>query len=161
MELQSQEQQRFQKREWTVQRYGTFMLVAFIAAGFLGLLGAGPLATTTSSSPHGMVTVEYDWALRAHAHNNMHVQIPPQAVEDDTVTLELTGSWVSGVDIEGISPKPVEQRAIPDGVAMTFIVDSSHETNVKLTFVARELFNQQAQLTVAGDTVSFNQFVLP
>lgn len=42
MELQSEEQQTFQRREWTVQRYGTVVLLAFIFAGLLGLLGAGP-----------------------------------------------------------------------------------------------------------------------
>lgn len=161
MELQSEEQQTFQRREWTVQRYGTVVLVAFIFAGLLGLLGAGPLATTTSSSTHNTVTVEYDWAVRAHADTGMQISFAPQAVEDGTVTLEFTGPWVSSVDIESTLPEPVEQQAIADGVAMTFAVDPSNETDVRISFVARELFNQQAQITVADDTVSFNQFVLP
>ena len=161
MELQSEERQTFQRREWTVQRFGTLVLVAFIVAGFLGLLGAGPLATTTSSSSQGMVTVEHDWIVRANAETTMHVRIAPEAVENDTVTLEFTGPWVSGVDLESISPDPVEQHAIPDGTALTFMVEPSSDIDVSLTLVPQELFQREAQVTVGDETVSFNQFVLP
>lgn len=64
MKLQGKEQQAFQRREWSFQRVGTIVLVAFILAGFLGFLGTGPLATTTRSSANSVVTVEYDWVAR-------------------------------------------------------------------------------------------------
>lgn len=161
MELQSEERQTFQRREWAVQRFGTIVLVAFIVAGFLGFLGAGPLATTTTASAQGVVTVEHDWIVRANAETSMHIRLAPDAVEDDTVTLEFTGPWVSGVDLEAVSPEPVEQHAIPDGTALTFMVEPGSETEVSLTLVPQELFQREAQATVADETVSFNQFVLP
>lgn len=161
MKLQGKEQQAFQRREWSFQRVGTIVLVAFILAGFLGFLGTGPLATTTRSSANSVVTVEYDWVARAKADNDVRIVLPPRAVEDGTVTLELTGSWLSGVDIETISPEPVEQQAIPNGVALTFNVEHSDEVDVSLSVVPRELFSHEAKLTVSGESVSFNQFVLP
>lgn len=98
---------------------------------------------------------------RAKADNDVRIVLPPRAVEDGTVTLELTGSWLSGVDIETISPEPVEQQAIPNGVALTFNVEHSDEVDVSLSVVPRELFSHEAKLTVSGESVSFNQFVLP
>lgn len=161
MKLQGKEQQAFQRREWSFQRVGTIVLVAFILAGFLGFLGTGPLATTTRSSANSVVTVEYDWVARAKADNDVRIVLPPRAVEDGTVILELAGSWLSGVDIETISPEPVEQQAIPNGVALTFNVEHSDEVDVSLSVVPRELFSHEAKLTVSGESVSFNQFVLP
>ena len=161
MELQSEEHLTFQRREWTVQKIGTFVLIAFIVAGCIGLLGAGPLATTTRTSADGLVEVTFDRVIRSNSDNRLIFTFAPQTVEDDTVTLELTGDWTSGMDLQVITPEPVEQKAIPDGISMTFLADSSTATEVTLPFVAREHFSHEGRIVVNGDPVSFNQFVLP
>ncbi len=82
MELQSTEQMTFQRREWTVQKIGTVVLVAFVLAGLLGLFGVGPLASTTQSSPEGLVEVEYDRVTRSNTDDQITLTFSPEAVEN-------------------------------------------------------------------------------
>ena len=161
MELQTESQLRFQRREWTVQKAGTIVLVVFILAALIGLLGAGPLATANRSSPNSLVSVEFDRITRLKTENSMAVTFAPEAVENGTITLELTGPWTSGIDLQGITPEPSEQKPIPGGLAMTFPADPSSETEVSLSIAAQEHLLLTGQATVSGDTVTFNQFVLP
>lgn len=161
MELHSEEHLKFQRREWTVQKIGTVGLVAFIIAGFMGLLGAGPLATTSRTSTEGLVEVTFDRVIRSNSDDRLIFTFAPEAVEDGAVTLELTGDWTNGMDLDVITPDPIEQQAIPNGLAMTFKADDSHETQVTIPFVAREHFTHEGEVTVNGDSVVIKQFVLP
>jgi len=161
MELQSTEQMTFQRREWTVQKIGTVVLVAFVLAGLLGLFGVGPLASTTQSSPEGLVEVEYDRVTRSNTDDQITLTFSPEAVENGTITFELTGGWLSAVDLQGITPEPADQQAIPNGTAMTLEAETNAEVEVDVSLIAREHLMHDGQVTVNGDTVSFNQFVLP
>jgi hypothetical protein len=161
VELQTQEQTRFQRREWAAQKAGTIVLVAFILAALVGLLGAGPLASTTRSSPQGLISVELDRVTRFEADDSMTMTFAPQAVENGTITLELTGPWTSGIDLQTITPEPSEQQAISGGIVMTFPADPTAETDVSFSFAAQEHLTLEGRATVREDTVTFTQFVLP
>lgn len=161
MELQTESQLRFQRREWKVQKVGTIVLVAFILAALIGLLGAGPLATATRSSTNSLVSVEVDRITRLKTENSMTLTFAPEVVENGTITLELTGPWASGIDLQRITPEPSEQKSIPGGLAMIFQADPSSETEVTLSIAGQEYLLLTGQATVNGETVTFNQFVLP
>lgn len=161
MELLTEEERRFQRREWGVQKVGTVVLVAVLLAALTGLLGAGPLAWTTRSSAGGLVSVEFDRVTRFKTDDTLTVTFAPEAVENGQVTLDLTGPWISGVDVRGISPEPVHQRALSDGIAMTFLADPSGQTAVTFSFRAGEHFALEGRAAAGGEFVTFTQFVLP
>lgn len=121
-----------------MQKVGTIVLVAFVIAALVGLVGFGPLASTSGSSPDGLVSVGLDRVTRLKADNSMTVTFTREAVEDGTIRLELTGPWTSGVDLQGITPEPSVQQATADGVVMMFQADPSAETDVSVSFTTQE-----------------------
>ena len=161
MDLDIDQHERFQQREWAANRLGWVVLGLFIVAGLVGLLGAGPLSWTTTASRNGVVTVEHDRVTHFEADDSITLTIAPDAVVDGTATVQLTGSWPSGVDLTGISPEPAEQRAVRDGIVLELPVEGTGEVELSLSFRAQEIGTLSGDVTVGDETVSFSQFVLP
>lgn len=161
MGLDIERDEDFQRREWMWERGGTVLLVLFIVAGLIGLLGTGPLSWAERDSADGVVTVAFDRLTHHEADDSMTLVFEPGAVSDGSVTVELTGTWPGGVDIQSISPEPAEQRAVADGLVLEFAVADVDRVEATVGFRAQEYGPLRGEVAVAGRSVSFSQFVLP
>lgn len=161
MSLQINQNERFQQREWRLERIGWGVVGAFVLAGLIGLLGAGPLSWATDRSDGGLVTVGYQRITHHEADDSLTLVLPADAVEEGIISVELTGTWISGVDLQSISPQPSEERAVPRGVVFDIAVERPGTTEVVVGFRAQEYGTLEATVSVRGDTMSFTQLVLP
>ena len=167
MGLDVRQDERFQHREWTAERVGWALMGLLVVAGLLGFLGKGPFSWATARSDRGWVAVEYQRVNHHEADDSIVLAFAPQAVENDAITAELTGSWVSGVDRQGISPQPAEEMLIPGGVVLEFPVeragtlDTGPALTVTVTFRAQEYGGLSGEVAVVDERASFTQFVLP
>ena len=161
MSLQISQNERFQQREWRLERIGWGVVGAFVLAGLIGLLGTGPLSWAVTSSDEGLVTVEYQRVTHHEADDSLELMFPAEAVEDGIISVEISGSWLAAVDIQGVSPQPSEERAVPNGVVFDIAVERPGATTVLVTFRAQEYGALGAEVAVRGDTTSFSQLVLP
>lgn len=161
MDLDVRQDDAFQQKEWRVQRVGWSLMALFVLAGLLGVFGVGPLTSATTSSADGVVTVEHDRVARLEADNSLTLTFGADAIEDGMITVEVTGTWPAGVDLQGVTPEPAEQRALPDGVVWEIPVERPGEIDVTLTFRAQELGTIGADVTVGDETATFTQLVLP
>lgn len=161
LDLEIRQNARFQQREWRLERVGWLLMAVFILAGLIGILGPGPLSWATADSEAGTFQVEYQRVGHNEADDSVRFLFSEDAIEDGKVTLELTGSWVSGIDVSGISPEPSAQYAIPDGIALDFDVLQPGDISVALTFRAQDYWMLDAEATVGEDSTSFTQLVLP
>lgn len=159
MDLEIGQHERFQQLEWRAERTGWVLIALFVVAGLLGGLGTGVLSWRTAST--GAVTVAYDRVTHHEADDSLTVTFTEAAVEDGTVTAELTGSWPSAVDIDAISPEPAAQLLTPGGLVLEFDVERPGELTVVVSFRAHRHGAQDGRLTVGADTVAFSQFVMP
>jgi hypothetical protein len=160
-DLDVEQDDKFQKREWRVEKLGTVLLVLFILAGLLGFLGHGPFSQTTVESEAGTVQVDYQRIIHHLTDEDLSFQISGDAVQNDKVTLVLTGPWTSEVDITGISPQPSTQYAVPGGVALEFEVLRPGDLEINLSYRSNGFWLLDAQATVGDDSVGFPQLVLP
>ncbi|GAA4697678.1 hypothetical protein APR04_004501 [Promicromonospora umidemergens] len=161
MGLDIEQDEGFQRREWVWQRSGTVLLVLIVMAALAGLLGTGPLSWTERDSADGVVTVAFDRVTHHEADDSMTLAFGPEAVSGGTVTVELTGAWPGGVDVQGISPEPTEQRIAAGGLVLEFAVEDTDHLEVTVGFRPQEYGMLRGEVTVAGRSVSFSQFVLP
>lgn len=167
MGLEVRQHERFQQREWRFERVGWALVGLFVVAGLLGFLGKGPFSWATARSESGWVAVEYQRINHHEADDAITLQFAPEAVQNDTITVEFTGSWISGVDRQGISPQPSDELLTPGGVALEFPVDragtpeTGRALNVTITFRAQEYGALSGEVSVAAERASFSQFVLP
>lgn len=161
VDLDIEQSDRFQRTEWRVERVGTVLLVLFVLAGLLGFLGPGAFSHSVAESEAGALQVEYRSITHHLAAEDLTFMVSGDAVEDDTVTLVLTGPWINGVDVSGITPQPSTQYAIPGGVAMEFDVLRPGDLEIDFSIRANDYWLLDAQASVGEDSVSFSQFVLP
>lgn len=161
MTLELEQDERILRREVVLERVGWVVLTAFILAGLIGLLGAGPLSARSDTSPGGLVTVDYDAIGHHEADNSLILRFAPDAVQAGSITVALTGSWVAAVDIQSVSPDPAQQRATPGGLVLEFPVEGSGVTEVIISYRSQAHGALGAQVSVGDDSVSFTEFVLP
>lgn len=162
MNLDVEQDLGFPGREERAKRLGWFLMTAFVVAGLVGLLGAGPISSTAEASPDGLVTVVYDEVIRLEADESLTFRLGPEAVVDGSVTLDVTGPWVAAIDWRGTSPTPSSQVLLPDGVRLVFDAAPAEEPlTVDLTYRAARLWSQDGTATVQQDDVTYSQFVLP
>ena len=161
MSLQIGQNEKFQQREWRLERIGWTVVGAFVLAGFIGLLGTGPLSWAVGRSAGGLVTVEYQRVTHHEADDSLTLVLPANAVEDGVISVELRGAWVAGVDIQSISPQPSEERAVPGGVVLDIAVERPGTTKMVVGFRAQEYGTLDATVAVRGDSTTFTQLVLP
>lgn len=161
IELEVRQDDRFQAREWRVERIGWLLMSFFVIAGLIGALGNGPLSWATARSNDGLVEVEYQRVAHHEADDSITLVFAPQAVEGDIVKVALLGSWVSGVDRQGLSPQPANETLVPGGVLLELPAEPGGSTSLTVSFRAQKYGPLSAEVVVGGDRASFTQFVLP
>lgn len=152
---------RFLAREHLATRIGWVALTAFLLAGLLGLLGPGPLSTTVSGASDSPVRVEHQRVTHYEADDSVTLLLDESLIEGDTLAVELTGAWLTGMDISSVSPQPDAQRLIPGGAVYEFAVARPADVEVSITFRAQELGRLPLTVSSGSSTVSLSQLVLP
>lgn len=142
-------------------RVGMTVVTLVVSAGIAGLLGAGPLSTVTSASESGLLTVTHDRVTHHEATESITVDVTATAAGAETLTLAFTGAWPQSIAVEGISPEPASQALARDGWTLDFDVDQPGPHRVTVYYRAKSHGSLEATVTVAEDTVTFSQFVLP
>lgn len=161
MSLEIKRDDRFQRREWRAERIGWVLVTALVMAGLFGLLGRGPLSSSTARSPGELVTVSYSRVSHYEADESITFSFGAGAVEDGTVTVGIRGSWPAGVDLQSITPEPSEQSAVPGGVILEFAVEEVGDLAATVSYRAQDLGKLDAEVSVGEDSATLTQLVLP
>lgn len=153
--------ERFLRREHQVNHLGWILLTLFVLAGLLGLLGAGPLSTRTSGEPGDAVRIEHQRVSHFEAEDALTLYLSKEAIDGDTLTVELTGDWLKSVDMSSLAPDADAQRIVPGGVIYEFAVEEPADVEVVMSFRPQSLGDHRLTATAGGSTVTVYQFVLP
>lgn len=153
---------RFQRYQWTVQRWGWVVLLLLMAAALLGLLGRGPLSSTNTATPDGAVRVDYDRFLRRSAPTTLTVTLGPAAT-DGTARVWIDREYLGKVRLQQVTPRPEREEAGPDRHTLVFRVSRPGEPAVvMLRFEPDESGLLRGRIGLGdGPEASFTQFVYP
>lgn len=161
MGLQVRQHERFTRREWRIERVGWLVMTVFVVAGLVGLLGPGPLGWTTAETSGGLLAVEYQRVVHHEADESLTFTFSPEAVQDQQVTLEVTGDWLQGIDLQGISPTPSSEKLTRDGAVFEWDVEQPGALEVIVTYRPQGYLVLDADLAVEQDRLTLSQTVLP
>jgi len=153
----------FQRRAWKVQRVGWVILVLFVLAALLGLMGSGPLSQARAGHEQGTVWVEYSRFSRAEAETALAVHLGPAAMRDGKARVWLDRTYHEKIKIDRIMPEPLEVEAAADRLTYVFPVgDGAQPVAVVFHFQPRQAGVLHPSLGVPqADTLSFAQYVYP
>jgi hypothetical protein len=155
---------RFQEREWTVQRVGWVLLVAFVVAALLGFLGPGPLSHSQAESTNGTIHAEYYRFVRLGGAGTVTVTVAPSAIGPDSMDVWWNGSYLDETKVEGVTPEPDTVTAIGGRVRYTFAAESSDRPVVVTFDLTPDGMGSKSAEVAVGDGaehLTFDQFVYP
>jgi hypothetical protein len=108
----------FQRKEWSVERWGWVFMALLAIAGLLGLFGQGPLSQTTVEN--GPVQIEYGRFERLLAPVQWNIQLNQEAVKNGEARVRVDESLLNQYDILHISPQPDREDLSPDYITFVF-----------------------------------------
>ena len=151
--------------EWRIERIGWVVIGMLVLAALLGLLGPGPLSSTTigdSSTLRG----EYDRFVRQKASQTLRLHCKPDG-PDSLTQLRLSRDFVDNVDMKQIVPEPVHIAGEAHHCSYFFLRGSTPRTSgdsltVTFHYDPQVFGNLKVEAGVPGLAVlRFNQFVYP
>lgn len=153
----------FQRRSWRIQRIGWAVMALVILGALLGLLGPGPLSSTTSGNPDGPLEVEYDRFLRFETDTHLQIHLQPNAQSSDTVHLWLDRHFLEDVQIIEVTPPPDQVEPGPDRLVYHYQkTEPNTPTAVTIYFEPHAVGRLEGRIGVGEEPgVTFNQFVYP
>jgi hypothetical protein len=121
--LQIEDDMKFHKREWFVQRVGRLIMFACVIAAALGLFGSGMLAKT--SVRDGILKVDYQRFCRVQrmASYEIYISETRNLAGKAQRKLWLPNDFIKEVQIEHVEPEPSTVQA--DSLGHTYIFETA------------------------------------
>lgn len=161
--LQVGDDERFQRREWKVQRVGWAVLVLVLLAGLLGAFGGGVVAHATASSAGVPAVLDYERFVRFAAPTELRVVLDPSAIRPDGAAhLWLPHRYLDHVDVERVRPEPQRVTGGASGVIYEFLLTPGQAGVISLVVRPDRAGVLTGQLVLADRRgLTFRQFVYP
>lgn len=139
----------FQRRSWRVQRFGRWLVFAFVLVALTGAFGGGGLATVQAMSPDGRVTVEHRRVLRNEADALVAVRftVPDSA---GNPVLWMSESLLAAFELEGVTPRAEREWSEGDRVVWEFDRRTRGALEVRLQLRARAPGRHTGEIGLVG-----------
>lgn len=142
---------RFQRREWRLQRVGWFLWIALLAAGLAGLIGPGPLSSHYVATSDGRLAAEYDQFVHRHYPTEIRLTLQPEGREDESLRLQVSQTLLERIRISRIEPQPTSAELTADGVWYEFACTPGAERVNAVFHIEHDAIGRGAgQLRLAG-----------
>jgi hypothetical protein len=151
-----------QRREWRFERLGWLVIALVIAAAIAGVFGDGPVAGASWKSPRPGATVEYPRILRFGASATLTATLLPASATDTLATLAIDRRFLESVDLQRITPEPLEVHASADWVVYRFRrAEAGRPIRIGIAFAPTVVGRMRAFVRTAGGDLDMRVFVLP
>jgi hypothetical protein len=153
-----QENMRFQRRSWLVERLGWLVLTAIAAVGLTGALGNGPASWARASG--GALIVTYERFERATRTSSFVFDLAPGPGGERT--LHLSAPFQRDFELTSIQPPPLRSRTEKGGMALTFAAPAGAPGRVVIWAHARSYgLSRIAASADGGPSAAFWVFAYP
>jgi hypothetical protein len=151
--------------EWRLERVGWAIMALIIVAALIGLLGPGPVSSTTVGKG-SVLWGEYEQFIRYQAPHVLRLHVRPKGT-DSLVHLRLSRTFVDNVEMMQIKPEPAHIEAESNHFSYSFARDDASRTrDDSLTFTfeyqPEEFGKMEIEASVPDHhVIRFNQLVYP
>ena len=161
-DIQIDEDLEHQRKSWLFQRTGMAFLSILLILSFLGFAGNGPFSGGTETSVNGKFKVEYQRIARISSPIDMSIIIKEDLVDNDTLKLMISKSFIHSVEIQSIVPGPAEEQDLDQNVQYTFVQDrGAHINMIRIIYKFRRYGFIEHFISAGGDEANVNQFIWP
>jgi hypothetical protein len=151
----------FQQWEWRWQRVGWVLLAGVVVAGLAGLLGDGPLSSTSSSSTDGAVQASFDRFL--HRSDPAVIGLRISEPKGELIDMHVNSEFLHRVRILRLTPEPVSEIADPTGITFQFAAPPrASAVEIAVHLEPEKWGTLQGDFSLSeGSQVNVAQFVYP
>jgi hypothetical protein len=131
-------------------------------ASLLGLLGHGPVSSSTLDDPASGMLVKYERFERSNAETLFTIQVKPESATTQA-RLSIGTEFLGKVEISRIEPEPVEVELWPDRITYVFTVpEPGAAGEIVIHYKPVSFGRVQVEMGLAGYPVqTFSQFIYP
>ena len=159
--LEINEDNEFQKKEWSWARWGWILMLIIAAAGLLGLFGQGPFSYATARADG--IEVEYERFERLLAPAQIEVKLTQQDFQNREARVQVSRKMLNMYNLQRIVPEPDQSILSDDMITYVFKVDQARQPR-QITFDLQPNHIGQVNGRIGlenGQPVQFTQFVYP
>ena len=154
---------RFQRRQWQLERVAWVViagLIAYALAGGFG--GGGPLSSTEAVTADGSAQVHYERFARQLTPNSVEITVR-QPPDGRPAQIHLSGEYLSSVAVKSTVPQPDTSSAAENGYLFAFKrLPGVSEIRIELQLEPQKIGSAEGWLTVNnGERLAIKQFVFP
>lgn len=162
-DLELEEDLRFQKRQWKVQRIAWVVWLLVLVAAVAGLFGSGPLSNGTAGEEGGPLWAEYQRFERHQGPSDLKVFLGPGAASGGEGRVWLGRDYLESVELESVTPPPLRVEAGADRYTYVFpVTDPQQGTAVVFRFRPEALGRHEGRIGLPGGAeLKFGRFVYP
>lgn len=113
--LQLEERRDFQERFWALERVAWLGFAILLVAALAGFSGSGGVLSRQTASVAGL-EFEYPPVSRRQAVEDFRIFF----IDEQARTIHLSGAFSEAFQLESVQPRPVTEKAVPDGLVMEF-----------------------------------------
>jgi hypothetical protein len=157
--LEIEEDLRFQKREWFIQRIGWTLMLLVMCSALLGVFGSGPVSKTVANQSDKLSLV-YERFARYESPTSLKIKVNSPG-ENNEAHIRISRNYLDAMKIETILPEPLNVRAEGEWLVYEFKVGAPGDLDVKFDLttqvfgrISGAVASQQVQLSV-------HQFIYP
>jgi hypothetical protein len=151
---------RFQRRTWAVERVGWILMGVVIVAAAAGLFGVGPLSWATVRQLPDLAEIDYGRFQRQTAPATIRIKTPRP--RSDGVLIEVDSAFLNAYKISSIWPQPVQSTALAHGVRFRFDVAEGMPATIVFHVSPQRMGFFRPKLTIAGaEPVELPVFIFP
>jgi hypothetical protein len=161
--LQIDEDMRFQRLDWAAERAAWSFLSLVILAALLGLFSRGPLSEAEARDADGALRITYERFLRHGTASSLDIEVTSLVTQAEQVKLRLRGPMLRDLQIQTMSPEPVESHLAEDGWITTFPVGDKGRTSlIRMEIRPEGLGTLEGEIAIEGrQPVRLSTFVYP
>jgi hypothetical protein len=159
--IQVTEDLAFQIRMSRFQRIALWFFPLLLAGALAGLAGGGPLSRTMVQDAAGVLRLRFDRFARSTAPQTLELKICSEEA-GHAFELSMDAEFLRRVQIESITPQPIEQSGFADGIRLSINVNPpGHCALILIRYRPIAAGWLHGRLRVEQSNVSFDQFVYP
>lgn len=152
---------RWERRYIRVQVVSWVIMALIIGAALAGLMGAGPLSTTTVASPHRSLVVQYQRVLRYEEPVAFTIILTPPR-HASRVQLWIDNELLRPYQVASIAPQPRSSSAGKGRTRYTFAIRNTDHVVINFRLITMEEGYYRGRVGVSGgESVALWQFIYP
>lgn len=156
-----QENMKWQKAEWRIQRVGFVLLLLFVIAGACGFFSKGVISSQQVSAADGRLTVEYEHFGRRQSNMDMALRL--RKLSGDHYQVTLSGEAMDNFQIQTLQPQPDETWSSEDQLILIWHRRlQQNNATVWLSLQPQSFGHYPVKITLDNRSqVTFSQFIYP